>query len=310
MDPVNTANLRIGEWTVDPAANQIRCNGNIVRLEERPMRLLLALADHAGEVVSIDDLLETAWAGVAVSSDSVYQAIASLRRALGDDPKQPAYIATVPRLGYRLVARVERLAASDQDGQPTFTAPETSSGARQPQTSRRFDLQWILVAAITAALMTAFFVYGRPTSIPQTASAAITPAPPERSIAVLPLLDLTPGMQQEEFADGMTEELIDKLSNIAGLRVPAATASFYFKGKQLPLPEIARALNVTYILDGSVRKDGTWVRIAARLVRADTGYVIWTDTYDRPFKERIMIQDDIASEVAKALQGTISRDAR
>lgn len=117
-------------------------------------------------------------------------------------------------------------------------------------------------------------------------------------------------MQQEEFADGMTEELIDKLSKIVDLRVCAPTASFYYKGKQLPLPQIAHALGVAYIVDGSVRKDGAWVRIAARLVRADTGYVVWTESYDRPFKDRLMIQDDIAGEVAKALPKSIARGAQ
>lgn len=312
MDPLSTANFQIDEWTVSPSTGQISRGGTTVRLEERAMRLLLTLAEHAGEVVSIDDLLEAAWPGVAVSPDSVYQAIASLRRALGDDPKQPIYIATVPRLGYRMIARVEYPAASGPVDSPMPQVIEAASETlRQPQApARRLDLQWLLVAAITAALVSAFFVYGHPAPIPQTASAAVTPTPPERSIAVLPLLDLTPGMQQEEFADGMTEELIDKLSKISGLHVSAPTASFYYKGKQRPLAEIARALGVTYILDGSVRKDGAWVRIAARLVRADTGYVIWTETYDRPFKDRLMIQDDIAGEVARALPGTIIHGAQ
>ena len=125
------------------------------------------------------------------------------------------------------------------------------------------------------------------------------------SIAVLPFLDLTEKMTEEPFADGMTEELIDKLSKISGLRVPSATSSFYFKGKQVPVAEVAKALGVTYILDGSVRKSGKMVRVAARLVRADNGYVMWTETYDRPFDDLVMVQDDIAGEVAKALRSSI-----
>src|ERR1700678_3467666 len=103
--------LRIGTWCVNPISGQISRDGESARLEARTMRLLLCLADHAGEVVSIDDLLNQVWSGVMVSSDSVYQAVASLRRLLGDDPKQPAYIATVPRLGYRMVATVSPWAA-------------------------------------------------------------------------------------------------------------------------------------------------------------------------------------------------------
>jgi len=103
----------------------------------------------------------------------------------------------------------------------------------------------------------------------------------------------------------MTEELIDKLSKIPNLRVPAPTSSFYFKGKQIPVAEIAKSLGVSYILDGSVRKSGDRLRVAARLVRAENGYVIWSETYDRPFDDILMVQDDIAGEATKALQSSI-----
>src|SRR5215469_52899 len=106
MERPNTTMLRIGDWCVNPKSGQISRDGETARLDERTMRLLLCLAARAGEVVSIDDLLDQAWSGVTVTPDSVYQAVATLRRQLGDDPKQPAYIATVPRLGYRMVARV------------------------------------------------------------------------------------------------------------------------------------------------------------------------------------------------------------
>jgi len=103
----------------------------------------------------------------------------------------------------------------------------------------------------------------------------------------------------------MTEELIDKLSKIPGLRVSAPTSSFYFKGKQIPIADIARTLGVTYVLDGSVRKSGARLRVAARLIRADNGYVVWTETYDRPLGDILMVQDDIAGEVTKALRASI-----
>src|ERR1700759_3046182 len=102
MSLPTSAKLRIGAWCVDPTAGQISRGGDVVRLEARTLRLLLDLAQHAGQVVSIDDLLDRVWAGVIVTPDSVYQAVASLRRLLGDDPRRPSYIATVPRLGYRL----------------------------------------------------------------------------------------------------------------------------------------------------------------------------------------------------------------
>jgi len=112
-------------------------------------------------------------------------------------------------------------------------------------------------------------------------------------------------MRNEEFADGMTEELIDRLSKVSGLRVPSATSSFYFKNKQVPLGEIAKNLGVAYVLDGSVRKAGQRLRVAARLVRADNGYVMWSETYDRPVDDLLMVQDDIAGDVTRALTQSI-----
>jgi TolB-like protein len=124
---------------------------------------------------------------------------------------------------------------------------------------------------------------------------------------VLPFLDLTEDMNHGPFADGMTEELIHKLSKIPGFKVPGPTSSFYFKGKrrQLTIADIAKTLGVAYVLDGSVRKSGARLRVAARLIRADNGYVIWSETYDRPFDDILMVQDDIAGEVTKALRTSI-----
>src|SRR4051812_46842538 len=102
MDQPTAIALRIGAWCVNPAAGQMSREGEVVRVEARTMRLLLCLAQHAGQVVSIDQLLDQVWSDVIVTPDSVYQAVASLRRMLGDDARQPAYIATVPRLGYRM----------------------------------------------------------------------------------------------------------------------------------------------------------------------------------------------------------------
>jgi TolB-like protein len=161
--------------------------------------------------------------------------------------------------------------------------------------------------ALTLAIIVllAFLLRSKLASNDRPSQTAIA-AQPQNSIAVLPFLDLTEGMKEEEFADGMTEELIDKLSKIPSLRVPPPTSSFYFKGKQITIVEIAKTLGVAYVLDGSVRKSGARLRIAARLVRADTGYVVWSETYDRPLNDILMVQDDIAGEVAKALKSSIA----
>ena len=279
------------------------------------MRLLICLAEHAGEVVSIDDLLEQVWCGVIVTPDSVYQAVALLRRLLGDDPKQPAYIATVPRLGYRMVASVSPWvdqaiapppAADDLSEATHATKLGGSKGGRHP-------LVWVLTAAGAAlclALVIGFVFFGKvggSVRADSTTAAALG----QNSVAVLPFLDLTSeSMDQEYFADGMTEELIDRLSKIPGLRVPPPTSSFYFKGKKVPIADIAKSLGVAYVLDGSLRKSGSTMRVAARLVRADSGFVVWTETYDRPMDDSLVVQDDIAGEVIKALGPSIDGTVR
>jgi len=276
------------------------------------MRLLLCLAEHPGEVVSIDDLLNQVWSGVVVSSDSVYQAIASLRRLLGDDPKQPAYIATVPRLGYRMVATVSPWVEEPvvPPVAPTTSPISSKSEAlaaattNAPSMGLRTRVFWAIGAMIFLALAGAFLLRANTVNHRQVESSEGNPQPAlqsQKSIAVLPFLDLTQGMKEGEFADGMTEELIDKLSKLPGLRVPSPTSSFYYRDKEMPVADIAKALGVVYVLDGSVRKSGTRVRVAARMVRADNGYVVWSETYDRPFHDLLMVQDDIAGEVTKAL---------
>lgn len=296
MEPANNKIIVIGDWRVDPAAGEISRNGETVRLELRAMRLLLCLAERAGRVVSIDDLLTEVWPGVSVSADSVYQAVTSLRRQLGDDPKRPSYIATVPRLGYRMVATV-RPWSDDQK-----SSKQTSPGV-SPNVQVRIG--WLIAPALIliSVLAVGFLVRNRRVGKAPVSSALA--AQPQKSVAVLPFLDLTEGMKEEEFADGMTEELINRLSRIPDFRVPAATSSFYFKGKQVPVAEIAKSLGVAYVLDGSVRKSDKRLRVAARLVRAESGYVIWSETYDRGIDDKLWVQEDIAGEVTKALRASI-----
>ncbi len=318
MESSTATRLRIGAWCVDPVAGQISREGESIRVDARTLRLLLCLAQRAGEVVSVEELLDQAWAGVVVTPDSVYQAVASLRRVLGDDARRPAYIATVPRLGYRLVARVapwvDSTAASADPaadphtidslpGAPKAVATDSGGAPTVRSHGRRMAATWLSAAAVLGlAAIGAFLFQGKVAGD----HARIPGGAAQRSVAVLPFLDLTTqDMNEEYFADGMTEELIDRLSKVQGLRVPPPTSSFYFKGKKVTVAQIAGSLGVAYVLDGSIRKSGETLRIAARLVRASDGYVIWSDTYDRPYDDKLKVQDDIAIEVTKALRMAI-----
>ena len=271
------------------------------------MKVLMCLAMRAGAVVSIDDLLDAGWEGVAVSQDSVYQAVASLRRALGDDPKQPTYIATVPRLGYRMLARVGPWV----DDGPSL-AGGLSAAKNEARGGSKVSAKWVvaLVVLLGVVIVVTWAVLIRGRVAADASGGSVLASQNQRSIAVLPFLDLTDGMKEEEFADGMTEELIDRLSKVSDFRVPAATVSFYYKGKQVPLAEIAKQMNVVYVLDGSVRKSSARFRVAARLVRAENGYVMWSEDYDRPLGDKLWVQEDIAAEVAKALRASIEGGSR
>ena len=165
------------------------------------------------------------------------------------------------------------------------------------------------VAAILAAVGYARY---RESLAQVTVSAAATNVVSDKSIAVLPFVDMSEHKDQEYFSDGLSEELIDMLTKIPDLRVPARTSSFYFKGKQATIADIAKALGVSHVLEGSVRKSGNTLRVTAQLIRADNGYHVWSETYDRKLDDIFQIQDEIAKSVVNGLKvsvlgGTIPR---
>ena len=259
-----------------------------MRLEARTLRLLMYLANRAGETVGIEELLDQVWSGVVVTQDSVYQAVTALRRLLGDDAKQPTYIVTVPRLGYRLIAPVR--AAVEEPASAILPPSLPPAPATRATQMRRSALLGVLVALAGLG-----FLAWR-NSI----------APDAKSVAVMPFLDLTSqAMDEEYFADGLTEELIDRLSREPGFKVPAASASYFYKNKQLPPSRIAQELGVVYLLEGSLRESGDTLRITARLTRAADGYVIWTSSYERSKSDRLAIQDEIALKVTAALRDSV-----
>ena len=139
-------------------------------------------------------------------------------------------------------------------------------------------------------------VVSAPVSVPAA------PTIPDKSVAVLPFVDMSEKKNQEYFSDGLSEELIDMLVKIPDLRVPARTSSFYFKGKQATIADIAKVLGVAHVLEGSVRKSGNHLRITAQLVRADSGYHLWSETYDRQLDDIFNVQDEIATAVVGALK--------
>ncbi|MFI4867132.1 MAG: TIR domain-containing protein [Steroidobacterales bacterium] len=211
--------------------------------------------------------------------------------------------------------------------QPTLHAlppgPVLAPGPRQAPTFNR----WIVAAAAlllavgAVALKPWRFLAARPAADATTEFGATTraaapgaaallvsegaAAAPERSIAVLPFTDMSEKKDQEYFSDGLSEELIDLLTKVPDLRVPARTSSFYFKGQHATIAEMAKALSVSHVLEGSVRKAGNTIRVTAQLIRADNGYHLWSQTYDRDLKDVFKVQDEIAGRVVEELKLTL-----
>jgi len=263
--------LRIGAWRVDPAVDEISKEGETIKLEPRTMRLLVCLAEHAGQVVSVEELLDRVWKGVIVTPNSVYHAVAALRRTLGDDAKDPIYIANVLRRGYHLVAPV-----SPWLGASTAPATDSSAAAKKGSTAAHFN------TATTTAI--------------------------DKSIAVLPFVDLSANKDQSYFADGMAEEVIHLLGKVPGLRVIGRSSSAQFKGKNEDLRTIGSVLGAAYVLEGSVRRSGNRLRVTAQLIGTEDGSHLWSESYDKDSDEVLAIQDQIAAGLVRALQVAVGLD--
>jgi TolB-like protein/DNA-binding winged helix-turn-helix (wHTH) protein/Tfp pilus assembly protein PilF len=338
MSLAGNAVFHIGRWRVHPELDEISRDDTTVKLAPRTMRVLLCLAERPGEVISVNQLLDVVWKDLVVTPYSVYQAVAGLRRALGDDPKDPTYIANVSRRGYRLVAPIEVDAPTPDPGRPPVEPPaETdleeqqmpaTDEVEQPASApldgsqiieRRIGLRYgsiLLVLLVAGSVMWLISRLTQERALPATvavANRAANPAtppaarfdPPARSIAVLPFVNMSGDPSQQYFSDGLTEELLNSLTRINELRVAARTSSFSFQGEHPDIATVAHKLNVASVLEGSVRRSGNTIRVTAQLNSAVTGFHLWSQTYDRDLGDILKLQTDIADAVAGALKVTL-----
>ncbi len=273
---------RIGAWIADPASNLLLRDGQAVRLEPRAMDVLMHLAARGGEVASVNDLMAAVWKNVVVSDGSVYLAISQLREALGTTEGGQSYIETVPKRGYRLVVPVE----------PAMElASEPVADPAPVPVSNRLWKTTAIAAVVLAALSAILWAVFRP---------AATDI--DRSLAVLPFADLSPDGGQAYFADGITEEVLDRLARLRDLRVIARTSSFQLRGQGVEARAVGEKLGVKHLLLGSVRKGGDRVRITAQLIEAPTSRQLWAQTFERPLEDIFAVQDEIAKSVSAAMQ--------
>ena len=288
--------FRLGEWIVRPQRSIIERGDETVHLKPKSMAVLECLALTAGEVVSRDTLFDTVWPGAVVSDDALTQCIVELRKAVGDTARDARFIETIPKKGFRLVPAVEPINGDPGNGQMESQPPISAGGERWYLSGRAVS---IAAGVVFVVIVVAWNWLASPDR-QRTLIIEDTP-----SIAVLPFIDLGPDKDQEYFADGLSEDLLNKLARIKDLRVSGRTSSFYFKGKNEALEEIGSALDVGYVLEGSVRRSGDELRITSQLVDVSNGFQLWSDNYDRPLDDIFEIQDDIAEAVAMALSITL-----
>ena len=253
------------------------------------------LIERSGEVVTREEIRNKLWPdGTIVEFEhSVNSAVNRLREALGDSPRRPRYIETLPRFGYRFLGAVDIAEPAAVTALLPADAPPQPEKPTQPLV-RRLHPGIVAIAAVVIAAAGAVSW----TLIEHNAAAV----PPIRSIAVLPLVNLSDNDEQEYFADGMTEELITELSQIEAWKVISRTSVMRYKGSQKSLPEIARDLGVSGIVEGTVVRAGDRVRVTAQLIHAGTDTHLWSGSFDSELRDVLALQRNIAGAIARELR--------
>jgi TolB-like protein/DNA-binding winged helix-turn-helix (wHTH) protein/Flp pilus assembly protein TadD len=321
MEPLRlTSVVRFGTYEVSLQSGEVRKAGLRIKVQQQPMKLLEILLEHPGEVVTREELRSRVWPKESFGDfdQALNIAIGKLRSALGDSAENPRFIETLPKRGYRFIADVSVVDADTSLKKPGSAdgdlpgsdreSPErkTESGHRVPDagptlaplTSKRglWPTRRILVASalliiVSLPILAVWLFRSR-----ERAPVGI------RSLAVLPLDNLSGDASQNYFADGMTDELITDLAQISALRVISRTSVMVYKGARKPLPQIARELNVDAVVEGTVLRSGDQVRITAQLIEASTDKHLWSHSYEGDLRDTLTLQRKVASAIADQIR--------
>jgi TolB-like protein/DNA-binding winged helix-turn-helix (wHTH) protein/Tfp pilus assembly protein PilF len=317
----------LGEYELDAGSHSLVRSGTPIPLSRKRFQVLLCLVAERQRLVSRQELLERFWDGHEVYEENLTKCISEIRKALDDQKKPHQFIETVPAVGYRYIGplteealqlqassfevestRAVKLVVEEDDGQNAVVVSEKALPGKSPAfltgNSRPVGFRqssWLMPAVLAVVIVAlaagAFIIYRS-----RTRPAAI-PAAPIRSVAVLSLRDMSPDTSNEFFSDGMTETLINTLSQVEELKVVSRGAVFRYKGQEVAPQEVGRQLDVAAVLEGSVRRDADSVRVAVRLVSTDDGRVLWAnESYERKLKDIFALQDEIARDVVAELR--------
>ncbi|NKB87332.1 MAG: tetratricopeptide repeat protein [Acidobacteria bacterium] len=278
-DMAQPERLQIGDWRVDVSTGVLTRGTETARLEPKVMRVLVDLASHAGEVRSKDALIASVWDDAHVGEAALSRCISELRKTLGDDAREPRYIETLPKRGYRLVASVDAI------------APDTKSlpGAPEPPRSRP-----VWQTALAGAIVLVMFVLWWRT-VPQPAPGQI-----ER-IAVLPLRALSDDGEQRFFAEGLTEQLIANLATIESIRVVSGRAARLARDADASGSAIAEALGVDAVVDGTVQRSSNRTVVSLELIQAPGDRLVWGGSYQERGDDWMEIQNEVAVQATREI---------
>ena len=295
--------LQFGDFTLDANRFELRRGADLLHLQPKTFDLLHHLLRHPDRVVEKDELLSAVWPGVVVTEHSLTRCVKDLRKALDDDAGAPRYIETVARRGYRMLIRPHAevcaiepprdsfpgvvAPAADQAVVPQVAAVEST---RPLQGVARRKWLWAATAVVGVGVVALLMAL---------AGRSPLPPPPEASIAVLPFV--SPGTDDEgrAFADGVAEDLLDRLAQLPQLRVVARTSSFAFRGGSHDARDIGRALGVAWLLEGSARRDGQRIVVTAQLVDTRSGFRAWSERLERPLSGLFTLEDEVAQAITE-----------
>jgi len=287
------------DFELEVGARRLRRGSHTLKLERIPLEVLVLLLERRGEIVTRDEIVAKVWGkGAFLDTDnSIRGAIRKIRQVLRDDPEYPRFIQTVTGQGYRFIARL-RLA--EEEKELTAPSPLDLEAGQQPKRIPWARI-WLVrggIAVLGLLAVTLVIIRGH------------TTGPKIKSLAVLPLKNLSGDPTQEYLADGMTEALIGRLSAIHDLRVISRTSVMRFKDTKLSAPEIAKTLGVDALVEGSVVREGTRIRVNAQLIRGATDDHFWSEAYDREFGDALQLEGDVAQSIARRVEVTVSGEER
>lgn len=288
-------NFQLADCVVRPSEHIIEGANGANHVEPRTMALLLLLVEHAGQVVPRQDIEERLWAGRVVGYDALTQTVTKLRRALGDDCREPRYLLTVPKEGYQLIAEVRDAAVVPPAAGPDGDAPEPPA----PPSRRVWPRSWRPLAGIVLATLVAVLVgswWSPPTLA--TRPPGETAATHRPAIAVMPFTNHNRDDAQAYVAEGLTEDLISSLTHFPELLVIAMNSTQSLRDKPIDIPQIRKTLGVRYVVLGSIQSEPGTLRVQAHLVDAEANLQMWSQKWDKPRGELFAIQDQIVDAIA------------